>query len=95
MQPQPLTMVIKSVFRKYLIILSFACQSAEVEMEEINSSVKSIFNENGVEAQKTNYYHKHVMCGACGKWMCDDNLKRHMTIHADLTELKDDDAIIN
>ena len=63
-------------------------------MEEINSSVKSIFNENGVEEQKKNY-HKHVMCCACGKWMRDDNLKRHMTIHADLTELKDDDAIRN
>ena len=35
------------------------------------------------------------MCGACGKWMRDDKLKRHMTTHADLTIMKDDDAIRN
>ena len=63
-------------------------------MEEINSSVKSKFNENQTEARKKSY-NKPIMCGACGKWMRDDKLKRHMTTHGDLTDLKDDDAIRN
>ena len=61
-------------------------------MEEINSTVKSKFNENVAEARKKNY-HKPAMCGACGKWMRDDTMKRHMKTHGDLTDLKDDDAI--
>ena len=50
--------------------------------------------ENQAEVRKKNY-HTPIMCGACGKWMRDDKLKRHMTTHRDLTDLKDDDAIRN
>ena len=43
-----------------------------------------------VSVQNKNY-HKSVMCGVCGKWMRDDNIKRHMKTHADLTVMKDDE----
>ena len=86
-------MAIKIVFRKYLIILSFACQSAELKMEEIKSSVKPIYDET--VSTKKKYYRKHAACGVCNKWMRSDHLKRHLNTHADLTIIEDAVAIRN
>ena len=45
-----------------------------------------------VSVKKKNY-NKQVPCKHCGRWMRDDNMKRHMKIHADLTNAKDEDEI--
>ena len=44
-------------------------------------------------AVKKKKYNKPILCGACGKWMRDDTLKRHMKTHADLAIMKDENAI--
>ena len=37
--------------------------------------------------------HKTVMCNVCTKSMLSNNLKRHMKVHVDITDLKDDESI--
>ena len=44
-------------------------------------------------AVKKKNYNKPVLCKFCGRWMRDDNMKRHMKMHADLTIMKDENAI--
>lgn len=42
---------------------------------------------------KKKSYHKTVLCKFCGRWMQDNNMKRHMKTHADLTVMKDENDI--
>ena len=43
---------------------------------------------------KSKNYHKQILCNLCGKYMRDNNLKRHMKAHADISKLDDNDLRI-
>ena len=59
---------------------------------DVKTSVHTDSLDVTVPVKKKNY-HKPILCKFCGHWMRDDNIKRHMKTHADLTVMKDENDI--
>ena len=61
-------------------------------IDDVQTSVHTDSLDVTVSVKKKNY-HKTVLCKFCGHWMHDNNMKRHMKTHEDLTVIKDDNDI--